>query len=126
MLTKSLEDMDICFNLDGWGPVSGERSIVFHGVPYSSFDKKEKCSKAADFTVQQQQAQQQQRIYRNRREDAIGNTEFAYKHDAAEDSTFQLVDSTKTTTKRFSGGYSLYILHIRFVFNILISILICS
>lgn len=99
------EDMDISFNGDGWGPVSGDKSVVFHGVPYAHFDKKDKCWRPADFAQQQQQIQnQQQRQYRYRREENVGNTEFAYKHDAVEDSTFQLVDSTKTTTKKFTGG----------------------
>jgi len=106
MASKTFEDMDISFNADGWGPVSGDKSLVLHGVPYAHFDKKERTYRMADFTSQQfQQSQyQQQRQYRHRRDENQGASEFAYKYDAAEDSTFQLVDSTKTTTKKFTGG----------------------
>jgi hypothetical protein len=99
---KPFEDMDISFNIDGWGPVSGDKTL-FNGIPYAHFDKKDKCSRPADFTQQQQQ-QQQRQYNRYRRDDGVGNSEFAYKHDAVEDSTFQLVDSTKTTVKKYSGG----------------------
>lgn len=96
--SKTLEDLDVHFNPDGWGPVSGEKLLAFDEVPYAHFDKKDRCNRAADFTGSQHYQQKYQR-YRH----GDMNQEFAYRHDAAEDSTFQLVDSTKATTKKFSG-----------------------
>lgn len=101
---KSFDDMDINFNSDGWGPVIGEKNLIFNGVPYAHFDKKDKCWRPADFTFNQQQQQQNQRYNRyNRRDDHLASSEFAYRHDAVEDSTFQLVDSTKANPKKFTG-----------------------
>lgn len=99
---KTLDDIEIQFNPDGWGPVTGEKNINFNGVPYAHFDKKDKCWRTADFTFAQQQ-QQSNRYQRHRRDDHL-NSEFAYKHDAVEDSTFQLVDSTKAGPKKYTGG----------------------
>jgi translation initiation factor 3 subunit D len=77
--------------------------MVFDSVPYAHFDKKDKCNKAADFTQSQPSFQKTYSKY-NRREDNSAITDFSYRHDSVEDSTFQLVDSTKTTTKRYSSS----------------------
>ncbi len=93
----TLFNLDIHFNADGWGPVAGEKIPAFIGVPYAHFDKKDKIGRAADFVSQNYQNQRQQR----RRYDDMA-TDFAYRYDAAEDSTFQLVDTVKTVRK--NGG----------------------
>eukprot|EP00597_Dinobryon_sp_UTEXLB2267_P016926 CAMPEP_0201109842 /NCGR_PEP_ID=MMETSP0812-20130820/67985_1 /ASSEMBLY_ACC=CAM_ASM_000668 /TAXON_ID=98059 /ORGANISM="Dinobryon sp., Strain UTEXLB2267" /LENGTH=603 /DNA_ID=CAMNT_0047372013 /DNA_START=11 /DNA_END=1822 /DNA_ORIENTATION=+ len=121
-----ITDLRINFNSEGWGPTSGERlAQLLEQVPYAHFDKKEKVGRTADFVFQQFQQQsqsqgsfisQKQMHYARKREEhlaAIGTTDFSYKHDAIEDSTFQLVDSTKLQSRnrrqnapsgRFTGG----------------------
>ena len=100
----SFDEIDITVNSDGWGPVaSGDKSsVVLNGVPYAHFDKKDRISRFADFSQSQQQRQ-----YRFRR-DENSTTEFSYRHDAVEDSTFQLVDSAKTGAKKYPGNYAYY------------------
>ena len=44
---------------------------------------------------------------------ALGTTDFSYKHDTAEDSTFQLVDSSKLQSR--SKNSCLYVLYVRIV-----------
>lgn len=96
---KTINDLEISCNENGWGPVSGDRLVasVFGEIPYAHFDKKEKIGRHSDFISTNQYVYKQQR---SRRDDYNINTEFAYKHDAVEDSTFQLVDSTAKTSKR--------------------------
>ena len=92
-----LENLDLHFNSDGWGPINGEKILAFDDVPYAHFDKKDKCSRVADFA--QSYGQTFQKPYQRYRRDEVGNADFAYRHDAAEDSTFQLVDTSKTQSK---------------------------
>ena len=98
----TISKLEIQFNPDGWGPRTGEKFLAFDSVPYAHFDKKDKCYRPADFTPQQPYNQRTP-YQRNRRGDdfALGNSEFAYKHDMIEDSSFQLVDTSKTQTRRF-------------------------
>jgi Eukaryotic translation initiation factor 3 subunit 7 (eIF-3) len=95
---KSIEELEVNHNPDGWGPVSGTQVAAFSDVPYAHFDKKDKCHRVADFT-QGAYGQQYQKPYQRYRRDEQGNVDFTYKHDAAEDSTFQLVDTSKSQTK---------------------------
>jgi len=44
-------------------------------------------------------------VYREEHLAAIGTTDFSYKHDAIEDSTFQLVDSTKLQSRSNEAFY---------------------
>lgn len=103
----TLKELSIEFNAEGWGPQSGEKMAAFEDVPYAHFDKKDKLYRAADFT---QQMNANQRSYSRRREEPA-NTEFVYKHDAVEDSTFRLVDTSRSTTKKQLGRthYLLYL-----------------
>jgi translation initiation factor 3 subunit D len=75
--------------------------MSFYNMPYAHFDKKDKCSKAADFTASAAYQKQYQRY--NRREGDGATTEFAYKHDTQEDATFQLVDTSKNQQKNKFG-----------------------
>jgi translation initiation factor 3 subunit D len=104
--SSSIEGLNIHFNSDGWGPVTGETLSVFDEVPYAHFDKKDKCSRAADFTFNNNvnnnnnnnnNQRQQYQKFNKRGED--GNSDFTYRHDVAEDNTFQLVDTSKTQSK---------------------------
>lgn len=99
---NSIEGVPVCHNNDGWGPVIGaakHSSTIFNGMPYAHFDKKESCKTVADFAQSSQYNQHNQKYdYRNRYKNNE-NVEFAYKHDAVEDSTFQLVDTSKTQSK---------------------------
>ena len=92
----TIEDVDMQFNSDGWGPVIGEQITAFDDVPYAHFDKKDKCSRPADFI---QSTYNQQQKYRPRYEMGSTNAEFAYRHDNEEDKSFQLVDTSKAPTK---------------------------
>ncbi len=105
-LQKSITDLDISFNSNGWGPVSGEKTSTFGNIPYLHFDKKEKLGRPADFTQNTLATPRMQRTNRFRGDDYISG-EFVYRHDATEDSTFQLVDNTAKTSKRksFSSSY---------------------
>lgn len=95
---KSIDGLELHFNADGWGPVNGEKVSTFDEVPYAHFDKKDKCYRVADFS-QNSYGQQYQRPFPRYRRDEMGNVDFSYKHDAVEDSTFQLVDTSKTQAK---------------------------
>lgn len=95
---SSFKDLDIHFNQDGWGPQAGENPFSVFGIPYSHFDKKEKIGRPADFTVQTAQASSSRQHHQRRRDDHHG-ADIAYKFDATEDATFQLVDSAKNTSK---------------------------
>lgn len=90
--------LDVQVNEIGWGPVMGERVEGFDDIPYAHFDKKDKCWRHADFSAQGQSQRQNMR-YRPR-DDALGNTEFTYRHDATEDSTFKLVDTAKAQSRK--------------------------
>ena len=94
---STIEGADMQFNADGWGPVIGEQISAFDDVPYAHFDKKDKCSRPADF-IQSTYNNQQQK-FRPRYEMGSTNAEFAYRHDNEEDKSFQLVDTSKAPTK---------------------------
>ena len=94
---STIEGVDMQFNSDGWGPVIGEQISAFDDVPYAHFDKKDKCSRPADF-IQSTYNNQQQK-FRPRYEMGSTNAEFAYRHDNEEDKSFQLVDTSKAPTK---------------------------
>lgn len=100
---SNLEDISesICFNADGWGPVNGDPLSILNDVPYAHFDKKERIGRPADFT--QNSYNYHQKYQRNRYGDQ--NTEFVYKHDTAEDSSFQLVDTVKNKSKGGQGQF---------------------
>lgn len=102
----SIHDLNINFNADGWGPINGEKIVNFDEVPYAHFDKKDKCGRTADFVQQNNQSGYQRPHYQQKRRDEYAAaTDFSYKHDAVEDSTFQLVDTSKTQSKnKFTGG----------------------
>lgn len=94
----SLSD-ELVFNKDGWGPVNGVALEAFSDVPYAHFDKKERINRAADLGTSTYQRQ-----YLRRGRDGEANTEFAYKHDNVEDSSFQLVDTAKLQTSGRGQG----------------------
>lgn len=112
-ITGSLQNLDINFNKDGWGPVGGEKSSSFFGIPYAHFDKKDKIGRPADFTVQGSSAFPRQHFQKRREEH--GATDFSYRYDAVEDSTFQLVDTTKAGSKTKHTGM-LTMLHLCIIF----------
>jgi translation initiation factor 3 subunit D len=84
--------MDIQFNPHGWGPVAGGRLPIFEGVPYSHFDKKDRQVRPADFlsATTTTSTNKFQRRY---------ETDFTYRHDAAEENTFQLVDTSRALNR---------------------------
>ncbi|CAK4629917.1 hypothetical protein LEN26_005832 [Aphanomyces euteiches] len=81
-------------NPTGWGPTDLPKQFL--NIPYAPFGKLDKLGKAADFTVQNQTANANRPTRYQRTNDPSGvNTEFQYKHDTLEDSSFQLVDTAK-------------------------------
>ena len=92
------------FNSEGWGPINGEKLTSFYEVPYAHFDKKDKLYRPADFVQSTQTYQQKSFTKYHKKDEAFQNSDFTFRHDTAEDSTFQLVDSSKTQTKaKFTG-----------------------
>lgn len=100
--SKSLAGLDIQFNPSGWGPAPGGKVATIDDMPYAGFDKKDKCNRVADFSMNPQNQNKQYQRYR-RDGDHSANAEFSYKHDAVEDSSFQLVDTFKTQVKTRYG-----------------------
>jgi len=95
-------------NEDGWGPSSSTVPEKFKDVPYyAPYNKGDKLGKAADW--QQQQYQKSKGGY-NQKEREGGNSMFQFFAND-DDSSFTIVDSTKTQTKsrfgakRFQKGY---------------------
>ena len=95
---SAIENLIINFNSEGWGPINGDKLTVIEEVPYAHFDKKDRCGRPADF-IQHTNAPQSRPDGRRRRDDYLPNTDFSYRHDANEDSTFQLVDTSKTQSR---------------------------
>lgn len=103
----SLAKLEICFNADGWGPMNGEKVSKFGNVPYLHFDKKDKISRPADFVSQSSSSAsnypRSNYIRRRVAEDGLGGDYFA-RHEANEEKSFQLVDTSKTQQKHKSTG----------------------
>ncbi len=78
---------NIVTNPNGWGPTNGSKLPEFSDVPYAHFDKKERINRIAELSGTQYNKGFQRR--------SGENAEFQYKHDNAEDSSFQLVDNAK-------------------------------
>ncbi|KAJ1409071.1 hypothetical protein B484DRAFT_436119, partial [Ochromonadaceae sp. CCMP2298] len=95
----NIADLDVNFNPDGWGPIGGEKANIFGEVPYAHFDKKDKCGRPADFVQTSYPAYQQKPGFQKRRDEYFQNNDFSFKHDTQEDSTFQLVDTSKTQSR---------------------------
>ena len=105
----SLLGLETHFNPSGWGPRAGMTSSVVGNIPYAHFDKKERIWRAADFSLQGQAynakvASFQQSRFRRDEQYGPQNADFTYKHDSAEDSSFQLVDTSKSQQKRYAAG----------------------
>jgi hypothetical protein len=94
--SSTLSSMDIQFNPEGWGPSTGGRLPIFEGVPYAHFDKKDRQVRPADFLSTNTNT--------NNKFQRRFETDFTYRHDAAEENTFQLVDTTKTVSKFKPAG----------------------
>jgi len=87
-------------NEDGWGPSTIPDK--FKDIPYySPYNKGEKLGKAADW--QQQSYQGKSRFTKDNRSGEGVNTIFNWYY-TDDDNTFQLVDNTKTQTKRNYGA----------------------
>ena len=126
----SIVNLDVHFNPDGWGPIVGDKINFYFtttDIPYTHFDKKEKFGKPADF-IQASYQQSHQRaltssqLYyqRKREEQILSNNDFSFKHDAIEDNTFQLVDTSKSQSKgRYSniGMYSYSLMHYSYIYT---------
>ena len=57
---------------------------------------------------------------RKREEQILSNNDFSFKHDAIEDNTFQLVDTSKSQSKgRYSniGMYSYSLMHYSYIYT---------
>jgi hypothetical protein len=83
---KSLSELEVSYNGDGWGPKPSENVMLNLGVfnlPYRHFDKKDKINKPADFN------QNVIRKFFKPRGDDFGNSAFVYQ---ADDDDYVLVD----------------------------------
>jgi translation initiation factor 3 subunit D len=99
----SIEDVEVMYNTDGWGPTNGGVIPLFSDIPYAHFDKKTKITNAADFTAGTgyNNYKFDTMKYRRRGDE---NAEFSFKQDVLDDSTFQLVDTAKTSTIKSKYG----------------------
>jgi len=115
----SILGLETHFNPTGWGPRNGEPLQAFKDIPYAHFDKKERTWRSADFSLLGQ-AFNQKTTYSNRytkKDDmSSSNADFVYRHDAVEDQSFQLVDTSKLQNKKFttSNFYDFYVKYIFF------------
>ena len=97
-------------NPSSWGPPLSDEvnpnaptSISkFAVLPYAPFGRSDRLGRSADFTGRYQNYQRDRDNYRGKKDD---NQEFQYKVDAEEQSSFQLVDTSKaaaaSSTRRF-------------------------
>jgi len=100
---KVFETPQIFLNSQGWGPPSTCLPEQFVHLPYAPFGKDDKLGRAADFAAPLYY--QQNKFSKARRQMTMNedraNEEFQYKFDAIEDSLFELVDTAKTTKKKY-------------------------
>jgi len=125
MAEFSICDLQTHFNPSGWGPSNGEALEAFNAIPYAHFDKKERTWRAADFSAQGQAHSLKSPYmskYSRRDEASSSNAEFAYQHNAAEDQTFQLVDTSKSQNKRYSSGSRPLVSHIYALFKLFVCV----
>ena len=106
---QSFDTPDVHFNPGGWGPTEDDLPKQFLDVPYAPFGRGDRLGRAADFTAsayyQQKQKYRRERDARDRDGD-FKNETFQFKHDAAEDASFRLVDTAKKQTgSRFDQGF---------------------
>jgi translation initiation factor 3 subunit D len=103
-------------NSNGWGPFCGEALTTFDDMPYTHFDKYTKTNRVADFSAYAMSSSgadgttrggKEMNKYQLRQQKMRDDmqTEFLFKHDAADDSSFQLVDNTsKSQTKKYGNS----------------------
>jgi translation initiation factor 3 subunit D len=95
-------------NASGWGPSESSKYSnlsQFHGMPYAHFDRKDRCTKAAELSNKigskeiNSYANSRNKVFGRGLESTMSNSDFAYKHDTAEEQSFQLVDTSKSQNK---------------------------
>lgn len=86
-------------NPSSWGPLPGEDIKEVGNITYAHFDKKERKFPAGDFSPAMSNLQKQ--VLRRRADD--NTTEFTFRHDAAEENSFQLVDTSKSAVRKTKG-----------------------
>ncbi len=129
IFSSSLKGLSASVNPDTWGPVRSSGDLFVTGdlsMPYAHFDKRDKIWRSAAFVQQQQPTTQMNN--KKQRDGLNPNADFAYKYDAQDDSTFQLVDTTKSQVKKhaqtgitllFDYNFILYNTYIFFISYIL-------
>eukprot|EP00088_Acartia_fossae_P035904 TRINITY_DN3702_c0_g1_i2.p1 TRINITY_DN3702_c0_g1~~TRINITY_DN3702_c0_g1_i2.p1 ORF type:complete len:548 (-),score=137.59 TRINITY_DN3702_c0_g1_i2:328-1971(-) len=85
-------------NPGGWGPNSGPAQ--FKDMPYQPFSKSDRLGKIADWTGATYQDRRHMNKYQSQFQ---GGMQYAYYHDEDE-SSFQLVDTTKTSKPAYGRG----------------------
>ncbi|KAJ5729590.1 uncharacterized protein N7483_004098 [Penicillium malachiteum] len=92
---------------DSWGPsVSGDNML--NGVPYAPFSKGDKLGRMADWTAESkdrnnQGRQQYNRNFRDQQVYGAGSSSLFTVQAAEDESSFSVVDNTRTSTKRTFG-----------------------
>ena len=114
---RSLSDgLLINCNSNGWGPFCGENLSTYDDMPYTHFDKYTKTNRVADFssygasssgadgtTTRGGKEMNKYQLRQQKIRDDM-QTEFLFKHDTVDDSSFQLVDNTsKGQTKKYGN-----------------------
>ncbi|KAJ5528392.1 hypothetical protein N7513_012551 [Penicillium frequentans] len=92
---------------DSWGPSSTADNML-NGVPYAPFSKGDKLGRMADWTAEskdreRQGRQQYNRNFRDQQVYGAGSTSLFTVQAAEDESSFSVVDNTRTSTKRTFG-----------------------
>ncbi|OQD70375.1 hypothetical protein PENDEC_c024G03778 [Penicillium decumbens] len=92
---------------DSWGPVTGGDNML-NGVPYAPFSKGDKLGRMADWTAEsktgdRQGRQQYNRNFRDQQVYGAGTSNLFTIAAAEDESSFSVVDNTRTSTKRTFG-----------------------
>ncbi|KAJ5218042.1 Eukaryotic translation initiation factor 3 subunit [Penicillium cinerascens] len=92
---------------DSWGPVTGGDNML-NGVPYAPFSKGDKLGRMADWTAEsktgdRQGRQQYNRNFRDQQVYGAGTSNLFTVAAAEDESSFSVVDNTRTSAKRTFG-----------------------
>lgn len=102
-------------NTSSWGPIQGDEIKELGQITYAHYDKKERKFPAGDFSPAMSMGQKQG----TRRRGDDNTTEFTFKFDAAEESSFQLVDSSKTAARKAKCKFSIFFFYFFSIFSFL-------
>lgn len=93
---SSIENLEVSFNSQGWGPVLGASANAFDGMIYSNFDKKERITRCAELGMSHHFGAKNRPWLKTHSSDHSGNQDFNAQ--VANDA-FMFVDSASRSSK---------------------------